>query len=1026
MADKIQHRRDTKARWAEYNPILMEGEVGYELDTDQYKLGDGEHAWNDLPYRGDPCLQQTGQSTTTPMSQKAVTDEINNIKANTGVDEYPTFSENSAYAAGDVVNYQGKLYQFTSDHAAGGWTGADVIVFTLLKEIYNGANKVNNNDYIKCGGVFTYEANYAQYEELAIPIPPNSVILLEGGITQINGFTDKNSGQYQLLVNGTVTDRTINYLRNRDSIGSVTIYAKSFANNVRVPNGINSIITPATKNLLLQVASYDISNEANSTVVELPYIVKRDENYSTLSLSIRPLSYQLRVKQYDEHLYLLSTTNVKVSSNTLSLSENCKYIGFEDYVAELKYGGTLVNWGEPLTDYEPFEIEKLSDIDILPIKSTFNWNSDHSDTYPLERVIKKGTRIVIYGAATSATFYSYDHKSNLIINSGDYAPYDLKAIRNLNYTGEITVEISSLTQQNNLLSKCSKPIGRNIYCQYPIDGDSSTAYYIGMIERDFSENKITLSTRGGSGYYLDVAFLDVFGNELSRSRLSISNTGSRPRTVEIPANCAYIQFYDFPSETQVGGTMVNYGEDVLDYEPFSSDGTSYINNAIMENIAPIKMLVDEDIVLCSGKESNVYLDDMLIANKSNKGNYRKSLVNTHYSSVADIGYVSNPAQGSKTGQLRVFSTNKTFNFNITTRCVNKLSGRTINMLDIGSSYIDLGYISERQRTNYENDGLTVNMLGTMGVDGKRHEARSGGQWTFVSNPMGRAVILNVSGVINLPTTGYPGTTYMDSNGIKWTVRGVVINEGNGKLVLGPFNVDSNYTPGQSSSDNTEDYDTYATNMPSSGTLTKTTNDTTGTSTESGDDNIVYSSKEIVYYNPFWNPSTNKLDFQYYINKWGFNAPDIVSFTFGSNDLGNYALVNKEAVNTVIERVKGVIDLLHTDYPYCKILLTTSCYGYCGYSPAECITPVREHNLQLYYKGLIETFGKGTDYSQYVSVVPTLFMIDRKNGFNTSSIKPCSLYDETINYNGDAIHPNQYGFYQFADAMLGYAYDLLKD
>lgn len=81
MADKIQHRRDTAERWKQYNPILLEGEVGYELDTDQYKLGDGEHAWNDLPYRGDPCLQQTGQSTTTPMSQKAVTDELNTINS---------------------------------------------------------------------------------------------------------------------------------------------------------------------------------------------------------------------------------------------------------------------------------------------------------------------------------------------------------------------------------------------------------------------------------------------------------------------------------------------------------------------------------------------------------------------------------------------------------------------------------------------------------------------------------------------------------------------------------------------------------------------------------------------------------------------------------------------------------------------------------------------------------------------------------------------------------------------------------
>ena len=81
MADRIQLRRDTKARWTQYNPILLEGEEGYELDSDQYKIGDGIHAWNDLPYRGDPCLQQTGTSTTTPMSQKAVTDELNAINS---------------------------------------------------------------------------------------------------------------------------------------------------------------------------------------------------------------------------------------------------------------------------------------------------------------------------------------------------------------------------------------------------------------------------------------------------------------------------------------------------------------------------------------------------------------------------------------------------------------------------------------------------------------------------------------------------------------------------------------------------------------------------------------------------------------------------------------------------------------------------------------------------------------------------------------------------------------------------------
>lgn len=53
MADRIQLRRDTKANWESYNPILLEGEPGHVLDyPNLYKMGDGVHAWNDLPYRG--------------------------------------------------------------------------------------------------------------------------------------------------------------------------------------------------------------------------------------------------------------------------------------------------------------------------------------------------------------------------------------------------------------------------------------------------------------------------------------------------------------------------------------------------------------------------------------------------------------------------------------------------------------------------------------------------------------------------------------------------------------------------------------------------------------------------------------------------------------------------------------------------------------------------------------------------------------------------------------------------------------
>lgn len=61
--------------------------------------------------------------------------DIDNLNANTGIDDYTTFSESTAYNAGDVVNYQGKLYKFTADHAVGAWTGSDVEPYNLKKDI---------------------------------------------------------------------------------------------------------------------------------------------------------------------------------------------------------------------------------------------------------------------------------------------------------------------------------------------------------------------------------------------------------------------------------------------------------------------------------------------------------------------------------------------------------------------------------------------------------------------------------------------------------------------------------------------------------------------------------------------------------------------------------------------------------------------------------------------------------------------------------------------------------------------------
>ena len=47
---RILVRRDDAIEWSENNPVLLKGEMGYELDERGLKFGDGFTEWKDLPY----------------------------------------------------------------------------------------------------------------------------------------------------------------------------------------------------------------------------------------------------------------------------------------------------------------------------------------------------------------------------------------------------------------------------------------------------------------------------------------------------------------------------------------------------------------------------------------------------------------------------------------------------------------------------------------------------------------------------------------------------------------------------------------------------------------------------------------------------------------------------------------------------------------------------------------------------------------------------------------------------------------
>lgn len=114
MAYIIQQRRDTLDNWSRVNPVLADGEIGFIVDkgadgkqkTSLYKLGDGKHAWNDLPlfgwggyFRNSNDAWKGSDLDTTTASQQAILDKIaekiaaSETTTNTSIEEVRTALE---------------------------------------------------------------------------------------------------------------------------------------------------------------------------------------------------------------------------------------------------------------------------------------------------------------------------------------------------------------------------------------------------------------------------------------------------------------------------------------------------------------------------------------------------------------------------------------------------------------------------------------------------------------------------------------------------------------------------------------------------------------------------------------------------------------------------------------------------------------------------------------------------------------------------------------------------------------------
>jgi hypothetical protein len=145
MATQIQLRRDTAANWTSINPVLLMGELGYETDTNKFKVGDGTTAWSSVRYA---IVIDNAAQTLTNKSISGATNTLTNIA--------------NASLSNSSISVNGQSVSLGSNIPVGSWTSTAVSSNITL---------ARNNSYFvntSAARTLTLPASPAQGDELRI------------------------------------------------------------------------------------------------------------------------------------------------------------------------------------------------------------------------------------------------------------------------------------------------------------------------------------------------------------------------------------------------------------------------------------------------------------------------------------------------------------------------------------------------------------------------------------------------------------------------------------------------------------------------------------------------------------------------------------------------------------------------------------------------------------------------------------------------------------------------------------------
>ena len=145
-------RRDTAANWSAKNPILREGEEGYETDTGKRKVGDGTTEWNNLKYDSGIVDQIYTPDSENAQSGKAVSEAVSDkqdsLVSGTNI---KTINNQSILGSGNITIEGGsdvevdQNYNPTSENAQSGKAVAQAVAIEQNRADNTFANALKGN-----------------------------------------------------------------------------------------------------------------------------------------------------------------------------------------------------------------------------------------------------------------------------------------------------------------------------------------------------------------------------------------------------------------------------------------------------------------------------------------------------------------------------------------------------------------------------------------------------------------------------------------------------------------------------------------------------------------------------------------------------------------------------------------------------------------------------------------------------------------------------------------------------------------